>query len=143
MLAVASVSPSGRTSDAALVTSLQRLARDVELVLFCDQNRAVGLVKRMRAALPRHRIVSLLITLDEDAARPEVAVIEDLLNDGSLPVAVFPEGSAKPDINAAMRRLAHRFDADEILTISPKGVTTVRTEDPQTPTDTTSACCSA
>jgi hypothetical protein len=130
MLAVASVSPSGRASDAALITLLKRLARDVELVLLCDHSHAIGLVKRLRVALPLHNIISVLITIDADSpVQAEVTLIKELLNDGVLPVAVFPTGTAPPDLTSAMHRLARRFQADEMLTIDPKGVLVLPVDD--------------
>jgi hypothetical protein len=127
VLAVASVSRSGRPVATPVVTTLTRLAKDVELVLFCGRSSAVELVKLLRAALPRHQIVSVLITLDADRpVPPEAATIEDLLNDGVLPIAVFPDDTEQSALAAAMRQLAHLFDADEVLTVNSTGVKAVR-----------------
>jgi RNA-binding protein YhbY len=73
--------PSDPTSLAALV----RLATQHELVLICD-HRAVtrGLIPAIRRTLPHHRL--LAITIDDEVVRQERELVEQLLEEGSIPL---------------------------------------------------------
>lgn len=135
MFAIASVTPSRTAGYAPVVAALTRLAAEVELVVVCGQAGAIGLVRQLRAALPRHNVMALLTTFDQDDLdRCEVTLIEELLDDGGLPVVVLPAGAAAAGPGAAAHSLAGRLGADEVVQLGaptggrlkPAGVTPLR-----------------
>jgi hypothetical protein len=62
------------------------MAAEHELILVCDHDVAPGLVRTVRALLPRHRVVALLV--DATLLRHERELLDAILNDGHLPVVL-------------------------------------------------------
>jgi hypothetical protein len=65
---------------------LKRMAAEHELILVGDHDVALGLVRTVRALLPRHRVVALLV--DATLLRHERELLDAILNDGHLPVVL-------------------------------------------------------
>jgi hypothetical protein len=86
MVAVLKVSPESLT-DPPSSQALTTMAAEIELVLVCDYDAAPGLVGAVRALLPRHRVVALLV--DAGLLRHERDLLEAILNDGHLPVVLI------------------------------------------------------
>ena len=83
MLAVLTISTQSLAQPPSSPT-LTTMAADHELVLVCDYDTAPSLIRAIRTLLPRHRLVALLI--DPDLLRHEHDLLEEILNDGHLPV---------------------------------------------------------
>jgi hypothetical protein len=62
------------------------MAAQHELVLVCDHDAAPSFVGAVRALLPRHRVVALLV--DAALLRHERDLLDEILNEGSLPVVL-------------------------------------------------------
>ena len=85
MLAVLAVSQDSLAHPASS-RALRTMAAEHELVLVCDYDAAPGLVGAVRALLPRHRVVALLV--DAALLRHERDLLDQILNEGSLPVVL-------------------------------------------------------
>jgi hypothetical protein len=94
MLALIHLSPTTFEYPAALA-ALTRLARQHELVLICEQ-RAVahGLIATLRRALPRYRLVAMMI--DGDGQCQERELVEQLLEEGSIPLILTIADHSQP-----------------------------------------------
>jgi hypothetical protein len=86
MVAVLKVSQESLT-DPPSSQALTRMAAEVELVLVCDHHVAPVLIARVRALLPRHRVVGLLV--DTGLLSHERDLLEAVLNEGHLPLVLI------------------------------------------------------
>lgn len=106
MIAVLTVSPQSLAGLSAS-RALRRMAAEHELVLLGGHDAAPGVLRTVRALLPRHRVVALL--LDGVPSRHERNLIDELLNVGHLPVLLT---TGEPDADEFSRWLM----ADRVTT---------------------------
>lgn len=85
MVAVLRVSQDSLT-DPPSSQVLTRMAAELELVLVCDHRVAPVLIAAVRALLPRHRVVGLLV--DAGLLSHERDLTEAVLNEGNLPLVL-------------------------------------------------------
>ena len=85
MVAVLTVSQDTLT-DPPSSQALTRMAAELELVLVCDHHVAPVLIAEVRAPLPRHRVVGLLV--DAGLLSHERDLLEVVLNEGNLPLVL-------------------------------------------------------
>ena len=94
--------------DPPSMKTLARMAAEHELVLVCGLDSATRLVGALRRPLARYRVVVLLV--GGELLRHERDLLNDLLNDGTIPVILT---SCEP----AAIHLARWLDADTDLAL--------------------------
>jgi hypothetical protein len=109
MLAVLTISARSLTHPPTSRT-LTKMAADHELVLLCDHDAAPCLIRTVRTLLPRHRLVAILV--DRDLLRHEHDLLEEILNDGHLPMVITTGAPTAV-------QLSRWLNADTDLTIGP------------------------
>ncbi len=99
---------------------LAALAAEHELVLFCTQEvMTTGAIRRLRTAVPRHQIVTLLI--EDEVSRHERELVAEMLEDGRLPVIVSTQAGTGPAPSLDWHWLG--ADMHVVLSPAPSGVT--------------------
>lgn len=86
MVAVLKVSQESLT-DPPSSQALTRMAAELELVLVCDHYAAPGVIAAVRALLPRHRVVGVLV--DTGLLNHERDLLESVLDEGHLPLVLI------------------------------------------------------
>jgi hypothetical protein len=112
MLAVLTVSP-GSLSHPPSSQTLRTMAADHELVLVCGYDALPGFLGAVRALLPRHRLVALLV--DGEPLRHERDLIEEILSVGHVPVVLT---TGQP----GAAHLSEWLNADTDLVLTPAAV---------------------
>jgi RNA-binding protein YhbY len=103
------------SGDAAIDPSgLAALAAEHELVLFCaHEAMTTSVIRHLRAVLPRHQIVTLLIA--DEVSRHERELVLEIIEDGRLPVIVSTHAATGPALSLDWFWLG----ADMHLVVSP------------------------
>src|SRR5688572_24541263 len=103
---------------AAAVSRLAELAVTDELIVVCGSDQPETSGQRVGAALrrllPRLTVVPLSVAPPHGPNRCDTALVDGLLNDGSLPVVLAPAGLAPKVATALFRHLR----ADRMLDVS-------------------------
>jgi hypothetical protein len=101
---------------ARVVACLAELAATDELIVVygSDQPGTNPVVAALRARLPRFKVVPLYVAPLGGPCRCDAAVVDGLLDDGSLPVILAPAVTA-PTVAA---ELYHHLRADRMLEVS-------------------------
>ena len=99
MIAVLTVSPQS-LADLSASRVLRKMAAEHELVLLGGHDAAPRVLRTVRALLPRHRVVALL--LDGVPSHHERNLIDELLDIGYLPVVLT---TGEPDADEFSRWL--------------------------------------
>jgi hypothetical protein len=109
-----------RRAAAVAVARIATLAVEDELLVICGSNRRwPGLIVNLMVAglrerLPRHDVVALHVTPRVGTHGRELALIEEFLEIGSLPVVVTPTVA----VNDVAAEFASRLAADRVLGVS-------------------------
>ena len=104
----------------AVVARLAGLAKQDELLIVFGAERhyepgGCSVVSRLRDHLPRHHVVGIYVPRPgAGLGRQDTELVEQLIDDGSLPVVVTP-AAAMPDIAAS---LATSLRADRVVRLS-------------------------
>jgi hypothetical protein len=109
-----------RRAAAVAVARIAKLAVEDELLVVCGSNRRwPGLIVNLmvgglRDHLPRHDVVALHVTPRVGTHARELALVEDFLEIGSLPIVVTPTVA----VNDVADEFAGRLGADRVLSVS-------------------------
>ena len=91
---------------------LVALAAEHELVLLCREDViSSGAIGHLRTLLPRHQIIVLLV--EREVSLSERQLLEEILNDGRLPVIISAHGATDPARSSDWRWL--RADMHVVL----------------------------
>ncbi len=109
-----------RAGAAAVVARLAELAVNDELIVVCGSNQyppapvARILVARLRYHLPRHHLVAIDLTSRTGDRGYETAVLEELLEIGSVPIVVTETAA----VRETGLTLSRRLQADRLVSVT-------------------------
>jgi hypothetical protein len=127
-------------ADEAIPALLVDIATRHELVIVYAQTAGgltpQGLIQAVRELLPRWRVTSVFVEPPPRLADSDVRLIDELVNEGTLAVAV----TAAPDAGPTAEALAIRMGADHALRLVVDPTGRLGLEDLNQPTVPTSGC---
>jgi hypothetical protein len=89
------------------------IVRKHEVVVCCPETVAAGLVVRLRGLVPKHTVVAIVVPPGDEPPIAEAALLQGLLEDGTVAVVVLPPVGA----DRVLAHLAQRLDVDLSTTL--------------------------